>query len=107
MRKFSLTYFEGVSSETFVHESAGVADLITSCLGGRNRRCAESFVTTGKVRVGARSRLRSKRALTCYRPQSFDELEEEMLGGQKLQGCQTAKELHGMLDEPVAAAAFR
>lgn len=47
--QFALEFFPGTEPETFVQESAGVADLITSCLGGRNRRCAEAFVKTGKV----------------------------------------------------------
>ncbi|XP_029362268.1 glycerol-3-phosphate dehydrogenase [NAD(+)], cytoplasmic isoform X2 [Echeneis naucrates] len=64
-----------VSSSTFL-ESCGVADLITTCYGGRNRKVAEAFVTTGK---------------------SIEELEKEMLNGQKLQGPATAAEVYAIL----------
>ncbi|XP_010621963.1 glycerol-3-phosphate dehydrogenase [NAD(+)], cytoplasmic isoform X1 [Fukomys damarensis] len=64
-----------VSSATFL-ESCGVADLITTCYGGRNRKVAEAFARTGK---------------------SIEQLEKEMLNGQKLQGPQTARELHSIL----------
>ncbi|XP_064387436.1 glycerol-3-phosphate dehydrogenase [NAD(+)], cytoplasmic-like isoform X2 [Halichondria panicea] len=57
-------------------ESCGVADLIATCFGGRNRRVSEAFVTSGK---------------------SFEVLEAEMLDGQKLQGPLTAKEVHEYL----------
>jgi len=65
MRAFSKLLFPSVRDNTFF-ESCGVADLITTCLGGRNRRVAEAFARNGGQR-------------------SFDELEAEMLHGQKLQ----------------------
>ncbi|XP_039531108.1 glycerol-3-phosphate dehydrogenase 1a isoform X2 [Pimephales promelas] len=64
-----------VSSATFL-ESCGVADLITTCYGGRNRKVSEAFAKTGK---------------------SLEELEKEMLNGQKLQGPATAAEVHTIL----------
>ncbi|XP_016374937.1 glycerol-3-phosphate dehydrogenase 1-like protein [Sinocyclocheilus rhinocerous] len=63
---------DSVSSATFL-ESCGVADLITTCYGGRNRRVAEAFAKTGK---------------------SIEELEKEMLNGQKLQGPLTSAEVY-------------
>ncbi|KAJ3088969.1 glycerol-3-phosphate dehydrogenase [Physocladia obscura] len=75
MRKFSKMFHEGVKDNTFF-ESCGVADVITSCFGGRNRKVAEAHVLTGK---------------------SFEELEKELLNGQKLQGTLTAREIHLIL----------
>ncbi|XP_064118452.1 glycerol-3-phosphate dehydrogenase [NAD(+)], cytoplasmic-like isoform X2 [Macrobrachium nipponense] len=75
MIKFCEVFYAGSKLGTFF-ESCGVADLITTCYGGRNRRVAEAFVKTGK---------------------SIEELEKEMLNGQKLQGPQTAAEVNYML----------
>jgi glycerol-3-phosphate dehydrogenase (NAD+) len=79
MYNFCKTFYPdaGVKAATFF-ESCGVADLITTCYGGRNRKCAEAFVTSGK---------------------SWDVLEAELLGGQKLQGTLTAQEVHHVLKQ--------
>ncbi|CAI5765350.1 glycerol-3-phosphate dehydrogenase NAD+, cytoplasmic [Podarcis lilfordi] len=76
MIDFAKIFCKGsVSSATFL-ESCGVADLITTCYGGRNRKVAEAFAKTGK---------------------SIEQLEKEMLNGQKLQGPQTSAELNHIL----------
>ncbi|XVF13987.1 hypothetical protein REPUB_Repub09cG0017600 [Reevesia pubescens] len=77
MRAFSKLLFSSVRDSTFF-ESCGVADVITTCLGGRNRKVAEAFAKNGGKR-------------------SFDELEAEMLQGQKLQGVSTAREVYEVL----------
>ncbi|KAL4193545.1 hypothetical protein AMTRI_Chr06g200070 [Amborella trichopoda] len=77
MRAFSKLMFPSVKNNTFF-ESCGVADLITTCLGGRNRKVAEAFAKNNGKR-------------------SFDELEAEMLQGQKLQGVSTAREVYEVL----------
>ncbi|KAL6112571.1 gpd1 [Pungitius sinensis] len=64
-----------VGPATFL-ESCGIADLITTCYGGRNRKVGEAFAKTGK---------------------SIEQLEKEMLNGQKLQGPATASEVHLIL----------
>ncbi|XP_005101439.1 glycerol-3-phosphate dehydrogenase [NAD(+)], cytoplasmic [Aplysia californica] len=75
MIKFCEVFYPGSKLETFF-ESCGIADLITTCYGGRNRRVAEAFAKTGKT---------------------IAELEQEMLNGQKLQGPPTAYEVNYML----------
>lgn len=75
MIKFCEVFYPGSKLETFF-ESCGIADLITTCYGGRNRRVAEAFAKTGKP---------------------IETLEQEMLQGQKLQGPPTAAEVNHML----------
>ncbi len=64
--------------ETFF-ESCGLADLMTTCYGGRNRKLGEAFVTTTPRKTLA-------------------ELERDLLNGQKLQGPMTAAEVAAKLD---------
>ncbi|GBG26568.1 Glycerol-3-phosphate dehydrogenase NAD+ [Hondaea fermentalgiana] len=57
-------------------QSCGAADLITTCYGGRNRKCAEAFVAGSK---------------------NWEEIEADLLGGQKLQGTLTCAEVFKVL----------
>ena len=94
MVKFGKMFFkESVRTGTFTEESAGVADLITSCSGGRNYRCAKMSVEEG---VG------------------IDVVEKRELNGQILQGTSTAQEVYAFLkargkqDEfPLLTATYR
>ncbi|KAJ2905112.1 glycerol-3-phosphate dehydrogenase [Zalerion maritima] len=77
MVKFGKEFFgETVHTGTFTEESAGVADLITSCSGGRNFRCAKKAVEQGV---------------------SVEDVEQMDLNGQKLQGTSTAREVNAFL----------
>ncbi|EEH16471.1 hypothetical protein PABG_06558 [Paracoccidioides brasiliensis Pb03] len=77
MVKFGTKFFSAsVNSQTFTEESCGVADLITSCNGGRNHRCAK---------------------LSIQRGLSIEEVEKQELNGQMLQGTLTAKEVNMFL----------
>ncbi|CAF1301754.1 unnamed protein product [Rotaria sordida] len=77
MVKFCEEYFPGHHPHIFL-ESCGVADLVTTCYGGRNRKVAAAFVKTGKdIKI----------------------LEEEMLNGQKLQGPDAAAEVQQWLKQ--------
>ncbi|KAI1734448.1 glycerol-3-phosphate dehydrogenase [Xylaria scruposa] len=79
MIKFGKEFFgETVSTATFTKESAGVADLITSCSGGRNFNGAKLAVERGV---------------------SVQEIEQKELNGQKLQGTSTAAEVHSFLQK--------
>jgi glycerol-3-phosphate dehydrogenase (NAD+) len=78
MVKFGKEFFgHSVHAGTFTEESCGVADLITSCSGGRNFKCAKLAVERGV---------------------SVDEVEKTELNGQKLQGTSTAKEVNSFLE---------
>ena len=90
MAKFCRMFFEGVKDDTFT-QSCGMADLITTCYGGRNRRCAEAF---------ARERINGGDGLGFIGDDCealWKRIEDDVLKGQKLQGTLTAKEVHTVL----------
>lgn len=106
MANFGKLFFAGVRNTTWL-ESCGVADLITTCYGGRNRRCAEAFAheRLHKQRHRSSSSSSSCNNSTTTGNNSNDEtpqqcqqrwnrLEKELLNGQKLQGTLTAKEVY-------------
>ncbi|KAF8358837.1 gpdh-2, partial [Pristionchus pacificus] len=75
--KFVEHYYPGSNLQTFF-ESCGVADLITTCYGGRNRKVCEAFVKQKK---------------------SLAEIEKELLNGQSAQGPLTAEEVYLMMEK--------
>merc|ERR1711937_759377 len=81
METFIKHFSPETSQEVFL-ESCGVADLITTCFAGRNRKCAEAF---------AASRVEGKK-------REWDDLEKELLNGQKLQGVLTAMEIYPLIE---------
>ncbi|GMI02817.1 hypothetical protein TrLO_g14427 [Triparma laevis f. longispina] len=80
MERFCNDFLDGVSPSTF-SESCGMADLITTCVGGRNRKCGEIF---------ARSRISGETT-------SWDDIERDNLNGQRLRGVKTTKQVHELL----------
>ncbi|VEV59096.1 glycerol-3-phosphate dehydrogenase, putative [Plasmodium vinckei vinckei] len=76
---FGKTFFENFN-ENVIFESCGFADIITSFLAGRNARCAAEFVKS-------------------HPKKSWEQLEIELLNGQKLQGIVTLKYAYDMIQK--------
>jgi glycerol-3-phosphate dehydrogenase (NAD+) len=71
-------------------ESCGVADLITTCYSGRNRKCAEAWAKQrGTLRNSTSPILSTKDCEGLW-----NQVETELLNGQKLQGTLTAKDCY-------------
>jgi glycerol-3-phosphate dehydrogenase (NAD+) len=78
--------FYGCEDRSVFFESCGVADLVTTCYGGRHAKLGRLFVETGK---------------------SFAELEKLHLNGQKLQGHEVAEKVFHMLESKGQASIDR
>jgi len=94
MARFCHLFFDGVQESTFT-QSCGMADLITTCYGGRNRKCAEAFAKAsrnGQVVDSPEVDLK----VACEK--KWEKIESELLNGQKLQGTLTAKEAFTVLE---------
>ncbi|GEQ67657.1 hypothetical protein JCM33374_g1322 [Metschnikowia sp. JCM 33374] len=74
--KFSQNFFPESVPSTFTEESAGVADLITTCSGGRNVKVGRHMAKTGD---------------------DAETAEKKLLNGQSSQGVITSKEVHELL----------
>lgn len=77
--------FYNISNMKIFFESCGIADLIASCIGGRNRRVCEAFVKTNKP---------------------FSEVEKEVLKGQSAQGPLCAAEASEMIKKAKLESKF-
>uniref|UniRef100_A0AC34GV12 Glycerol-3-phosphate dehydrogenase [NAD(+)] n=1 Tax=Panagrolaimus sp. ES5 TaxID=591445 RepID=A0AC34GV12_9BILA len=82
--RFVNQYYPGAHLSTFF-ESCGLADLVTTCYGGRNRRVCEAFVKCNK---------------------SLAEVEKELLNGQSAQGPLTAEEVVELLKKTDSESSY-
>lgn len=86
---FCRVFFDGISQDTFL-ESCGFADLVTTCYGGRNRKCAEEFTR----RRNLSNYTWSKQECEAL----WNQIETDLLNGQKLQGTLACKEAYMVLE---------
>jgi len=91
MQKFCEVFYadRNIKNETFL-ESCGLADLFTTCTGGRNRKCADIFAKMAKEGT----------------PKTWETIETEELNGQKLQGTGTTKDVMTCIKAAKQEASF-
>lgn len=90
MYTFIKNMFPKTSSATFL-ESAGIADLMATCYGGRNLKCGTRF---GELLLDQGGSLDPTAKTNLW-----DQIEKDVLQGQSLQGTKTILELYPILEE--------
>ncbi|CAD7946189.1 unnamed protein product [Amoebophrya sp. A25] len=121
MKKFIQTFYHARNDSTFF-ESCGFADLVTTCFGGRNRKCAQRFAEVFAAKVknemtqmeenledgGDSKALKKARNETpeAETTRLWDEIEAELLNGQKLQGTLTCYEIMSVLQHNACEREF-
>lgn len=84
MSLFCKTLAPETFQPTTILESCGVADVIATSYGGRNRKCSEEFIRRKKAGGGAGS--------------DWASIEAALLGGMKMQGLGTLEEVMECMD---------
>mmetsp|Transcript_9339 Transcript_9339/g.22943 ORF Transcript_9339/g.22943 Transcript_9339/m.22943 type:complete len:479 (-) Transcript_9339:1251-2687(-) len=89
-------------------ESCGIADVITTCFGGRNRKCADAFAqrlvakssdsTSSTASTSLESTLKNS-PRSAGKSEMWATIEAELLNGQKLQGTLTCDEILAVLEK--------
>ena len=82
MAEFSKLFGQSFDVNT-LFRSCGVADLVATCFGGRNRLCAEEFI----------HRLNNQEPTDDALEKVWTDIEKDLLHGQKLQGLDTTDEV--------------
>ena len=77
MRNFIRRFYGSVDERLFL-SSCGIGDLIATCFGGRNQRCSKAYAERGGK-------------------STFEDIEKELLNGQRLQGPETASEVNAII----------
>jgi len=102
MAKFCKIFWGTSVCDSTFFESCGMADLITTCFGGRNRKCAEAFtkIVLAEDHTGSSENTQCGDEICStekYCMDTWRNVESDVLNGQKLQGTLTLLEVQVVL----------
>jgi len=104
MARFGQFFFSGVRNRTWV-ESCGIADLVTTCYGGRNRKCAEAFALE-ILNQDKNKDNEDPNSLKEECEKRWKRIETDLLDGQKLQGTWAVQKVYVSLEARQCAEKF-